>query len=87
VVVDSLEQCVTKGELHHAVDDGVLETDRVHAELSAIAAGLRPGRTSEREITVADLTGLGAQDTAVASFVLKKALSEGIGTCLQVNAH
>jgi ornithine cyclodeaminase len=86
LVVDSVEQCVTKGELHHAVEAGTLEVDAVYAELSAIAAGLKPGRTSDAEITVADLTGLGAQDTAVASFVLKRALAEGIGARLDVTA-
>ena len=82
VVVDSLDQCLSKGELHHAVEHGVMAPAQVYAELGEIAAGLKPGRTSESEITVADLTGIGAQDTAVASRVLRSALAAGMGTDL-----
>jgi ornithine cyclodeaminase len=67
VVVDRLEQCAAFGELAHALKAGLLTRDDVHAELGAIAAGLKPGRTSDAQITIADLTGVGFQDTAIAS--------------------
>jgi len=41
--------------------------DRVHAELGEIVAGRKPGRTSADQITIVDLTGVGFQDTAIAS--------------------
>jgi ornithine cyclodeaminase len=67
VVVDRLTQCAAFGELRHALDDGSLPPNRVHAELGEIVAGLKPGRTSDQQITIADLTGVGFQDTAIAS--------------------
>lgn len=67
VVVDRLTQCAAFGELRHALDAGVLRADRVHGELGEIVAGLKPGRTSDAQITIADLTGVGFQDTAIAS--------------------
>ena len=67
LVVDRLTQCAAFGELRHALDAGVLRPDRVHAELGEIVAGVKPGRTTARQITVADLTGVGFQDTAIAS--------------------
>ena len=67
VVVDRLTQCAAFGELRHAIEDGALRPDRVHAELGEIVAGLKPGRTSGAQITIADLTGVGFQDTAIAS--------------------
>src|SRR5207247_806505 len=70
VVADRLDQCVRFGEIHHAVEAGVLRAADVYAELGEIAAGLKRGRTSEQEITVADLTGVGVQDAAVAELVL-----------------
>lgn len=79
LVVDSREMCAVNGELHHALDAGLMTVDDVHAELGEVAAGLRPGRTSEEEITVCDLTGLGIQDTAVADFVMRQALAQGVG--------
>jgi ornithine cyclodeaminase len=73
VVADSLAQCLRLGEIHHAVDEGVLRAEDVYAELGQLAAGLKPGRTSDEEITVADLTGVGVQDAAVAAFVTARA--------------
>jgi len=67
VVVDRLTQCAAFGELRHALDAGLLRPDRVHAELGEIVAGMKPGRTSDAQITIADLTGVGFQDTAIAS--------------------
>ena len=67
LVVDRLTQCAAFGEVRHALEDGDLQPDLVHAELGEIVAGLKPGRTSETQITIADLTGVGFQDTAIAS--------------------
>ena len=67
VVVDRFAQCAAFGELKHALDAGLLTRNDVHAELGAIAAGRKAGRTTDREITIADLTGVGFQDTAIAS--------------------
>ena len=67
LVVDRLTQCAAFGELRHALDAGVLRADRVHAELGEIVVGQKPGRTSPEQITIADLTGVGFQDTAMAN--------------------
>jgi ornithine cyclodeaminase len=82
VVVDSLRQCLCNGELHHAVNDGLLRPDQVAAELGAIAAGMRPGRERDDEITVADLTGVGVQDAAVAAWTVAAARARGSGKAL-----
>ncbi len=71
VVVDRLTQCASFGELRHAIDAGLLRADRVHAELGEIAAGIKHGRTAPDQITIADLTGVGFQDTAIASAALQ----------------
>ncbi|MGH9408645.1 MAG: ornithine cyclodeaminase family protein [Vicinamibacterales bacterium] len=67
VVVDRLTQCAAFGELRHAIDAGGVRADAVHAELGEIVAGRKRGRTRDDEITIADLTGVGFQDTAVAT--------------------
>jgi ornithine cyclodeaminase len=82
VVVDSLRQCLSNGELHHAVNDGLLGPNQVAAELGAIAAGMRPGRQRDDEITVADLTGVGVQDAAVAARTVTAARARGLGKAL-----
>ncbi len=67
LVVDRLTQCAAFGELRHALDAGLFRADHVYAELGEIVAGVKRGRTSPDQITIADLTGVGFQDTAIAS--------------------
>lgn len=82
VVADSLAQCLRLGEVHHAVAEGVMRAEQVYAELGELAAGLKPGRESDAEITVADLTGVGVQDAAVADLVTAAAIAAGLGETL-----
>lgn len=79
IVADSLPQCLRLGEIHHAVERGAIAREKVYAELGEITAGLKPGRTSEEEIIICDLTGVGVQDVAAASLVLERAQAEGRG--------
>jgi ornithine cyclodeaminase len=84
IVADRLDQCLRLGEIHHAVAEGAIDVGRVHAELGAIAAGLERGRGSDHEITVADLTGVGVQDAAMADLVAAGALAAGLGQSITV---
>jgi ornithine cyclodeaminase/alanine dehydrogenase-like protein (mu-crystallin family) len=65
LVVDSRAQCETLGELQHARE----QAERA-VELGAICGGLAAGRTSEEQLTVCDLTGVGVQDVAAANAML-----------------
>jgi len=84
LVVDAREQCAEIGELHHALDQGLLRPEQVHAELSDLAAGTRPGRESASEITVFDSTGTALQDVAAAALVYEKALRAGVGSSFKM---
>jgi ornithine cyclodeaminase len=79
LVADSRSQCLRLGEIHHAVASGAIPESKVEAELGEITAGLKPGRRSEREITVCDLTGVGVQDVAAAALLMERARSAGAG--------
>jgi alanine dehydrogenase len=85
VVVDILEQAATIGELHHALDVGIMEGKDVYAELGEVIAGLKPGRVSDEEITVFDSTGMALQDVVTAALVYEKALNQGAGTQIKFN--
>jgi len=61
-------QCLGLGETHHAVSAGILPPEDIHAELGEVLLGERPGREGE-ELIVCDLTGVGAQDAAMAGVV------------------
>lgn len=71
VVADSLPQCRRIGEIHHALEAGVLNESSV-IELGRITAGLLPGREREDQRIVCDLTGVGVQDVAAATVVLEQ---------------
>lgn len=71
IFCDSIVQCRCLGELHHALEAGVITESRVSGEIGELILGRKAGRKSEEEITVADLTGVGVQDAAVASLCLR----------------
>ncbi|HEY7568580.1 MAG TPA: ornithine cyclodeaminase family protein [Gemmatimonadaceae bacterium] len=84
VVVDLLEQAASIGDLHHAIDAGVMRASDVHAELGQVLAGLRPGRTSDDETFVFDSTGTALQDVAAAAVVYERAIRAGCGTTVEL---
>jgi len=79
VVVDSLEQCGTIGDLHHAISAGLMRPENVYAELAEVVAGQNAGRTSEGEIIVFDSTGVAIEDAITAVAVYEKACSANVG--------
>jgi alanine dehydrogenase len=79
VVVDIPEQCAAVGDLHHAIDAGLVAAAGVHATLGEIAAGLKPGRENDEEIFLFDSTGTALQDTGAAALVYEKAVDSGAG--------
>jgi ornithine cyclodeaminase len=68
VVADSIKQCRERGEIHHAIASGHVRQDRL-AELGDVIAGKVAGRTSDGQITVADLTGVAVQDIQISKAV------------------
>lgn len=84
VVVDLLEQCASIGDLHHALNRGLLTKQDVHAELGEVVAGKKAGRTSEEEIIIFDSTGTALQDVAAAAIVYERAVSANIGAVMNL---
>ena len=68
-VADRAAQAAALGELRAARAAGLHAEEP--PELGAVIAGRAPGRGSDAEITIADLTGTGAQDTAIATHVAR----------------
>jgi len=83
-VADRLSQSRVLGELHHAIAAGVVSSDRAFAELGQVVAGLVTGRSSPDQITLADLTGTGIQDTAIAALAVARARACGAGKIFTV---
>jgi alanine dehydrogenase len=86
IVVDVLEQCASIGDLHHALEAGVLTREAVHAELADVVTGRKPGRRSDQEITLFDSTGTAIEDVAAAVLVYEGARAAGLGLAVDLGS-
>jgi ornithine cyclodeaminase/alanine dehydrogenase-like protein (mu-crystallin family) len=84
IVTDLTSQAVSMGDLHHAIDAGVVTAESVHAELGEVVAGRVPGRRAADEIIVFDSTGMALQDVAAAARTYERAVAGAGGTRLRL---
>lgn len=77
VVCDYIEQCEECGELRRALEKKLVDKNSV-LELGQLTKHKRKPRTSKNDITVADLTGTGVQDTKIALLAYNR-LAETVG--------
>ncbi len=82
-VPDRESQCRIQGELRSAIAAGAAPEDRTYAELGKVVGEPALGRRSLDDITLVDLTGTGAQDTAIASFAAARAKERAAGTMIR----
>jgi alanine dehydrogenase len=81
VVIDHRESSMAEaGDLLIPLRQGQMTETHIYAELGEIAAGLKPGRASAKEITFFKSVGVAAQDVAAASAALKAARRMELGT-------
>lgn len=78
---DSVVQSARLGELRSAMMAGFDQTRAV--ELGSVITGNAPGRTDEGDVTICDLTGTGAQDTAIASLAVERCARSGAGLAIE----
>jgi ectoine utilization protein EutC len=81
-VCDRVSQAAALGEVRAAPSAGLMNNG-TPPELGQIVAGTHAGRTLDSAITLCDLTGTGAQDTAIASHAYVLAHKAGIGTMIK----
>lgn len=72
IYADSIEKCSQDGEIHHALDAGMITSENITGELGELIQGKIAKRTSEKQITFVDLVGLGIQDATAAEYLLNK---------------
>lgn len=76
VVADVAAQCAAMGDLRAALAAGI-GADCVHAELAELVTGVKPGRTSDAQVTLFDSTGTALEDVASAAMIYERAMAEG----------
>jgi alanine dehydrogenase len=79
IIVDSVEQCLHRGELARLYEQGLLSSTDIHCELGELVAGRKTGRESPDERILVVPIGLGSLDIAVARKALTRAMQNGIG--------
>jgi alanine dehydrogenase len=77
VIVDSVPQASTMGDLHHALAAGAMQLTDVRGDLADLVAGKSAGRSSDTERWIFDSTGLAIQDLAAAQMIYDRARARG----------
>ncbi|MEO1989128.1 MAG: ectoine utilization protein EutC [Martelella sp.] len=85
-VPDRQSQTAELGELRSAIAAGVVPSEKRFAELGDIITGAAKARLAPSDLTIADLTGTGVQDTAIATLALKRADQLGLGVAFDSEA-
>jgi len=80
VACDLKSQVFRLGEIRSAIKDGVITENSPIRELGEMINGVQPGRESDEQITVCDLTGVGVQDTMIAIKAYDLAVEKQMGT-------
>lgn len=76
IFTDEVAQSISIGECQHAIEQNLIEESAITA-IGEVINGQYTGRTSEDDITLFDGTGVGLQDLAAASAVLRVAVKQG----------
>ena len=78
-IPDSQSQTSILGELNHAIKAGLVSAEKKYNELGSVIINSNLGRSNINDVTVADLTGTGVQDTAIARHTYKISSDKGFG--------
>ena len=84
IVVDDWEQASHSGEINVPLSKEMITRQHIWGEIGDVVAGLKPGRTSQDEITIFTSTGLAVQDAVTAEIAYKKAAAKGIGKFVEI---
>lgn len=79
VFVDSYDQASHSGEINVPWMQGLIRRENLAGSIGEVIAGMKPGRSDDREITIFDSTGLSIQDMAVANIAYSKAVRDNSG--------
>ena len=78
VFVDSRETAEANGDVYRAIHTGRYSIEDLSGELGDVISGQTSGRTSDDDITIAKLVGIGAQDLVAAEVTLAKLSPAGV---------
>ncbi len=81
IVIDHHEGALAEaGDLIIALKNGAIKKSDIYAEIGEIAAGIKPGRERDDEITFFKSVGNAVQDASVARAIYDAAMKQNLGT-------
>lgn len=88
IVIDDWAQASHSGEINVSLSEGIITPEDIYGNIGDIVAGQKPGRMSDKEITIFCSTGLAVQDAVTARLIYNRAREKGLGTSLElVQSH
>jgi len=80
VFVDSIDACLVEaGDLLIPMKEGAIDKTHIRGGIGEVAAGMKPGRENDAEITLFKSVGLALQDASTAHMVYQMALKQKAG--------
>jgi ornithine cyclodeaminase len=82
VVIDSWEFNMLQKDFKRTVESGLFSRAQLHGEIHELVCGAKQGRERDDERILVHTTGLVSQDVALAHFLYRRALDQGLGIWL-----
>jgi alanine dehydrogenase len=82
VVIDSWEFNMLQKDFRRTVESGLFSRAQLHGEIHELVSGAKRGRERDDERILVHTTGLVSQDVALAHFLYRRALEQGLGIWL-----
>ncbi|WZL71733.1 ornithine cyclodeaminase family protein [Clostridiaceae bacterium 35-E11] len=79
VFVDDIEKTSKVGEMESAIKKGIFLKEDIVCEIGEVIKGQKRGRSTDKEITIFDASGLATQDLMTANFLFKLANKKELG--------
>lgn len=79
IFVDDIRQCRTDGEINVPLSQGLLREQDIAGEIGEVIIGKKTGRSSDKDITLFDSTGIALQDSATIPLEYERAVAAGVG--------
>ena len=76
LVVDSIAQCIEKGETWHPLNKNIITKDDIHGEIGEILLDKKLGRENDEEVTIFDSTGIAIQDNTISGKIYRNAIEK-----------
>lgn len=83
--VDRRESTLNEaGDFLFPQEEGAIDADHIQAEIGEVLSGCAGGRETDEEITLFKSLGLGVEDVAAAHYVYQQAVSQGLGSTVEL---